>query len=155
MNQHINWSPGVTLEAIEKQVILRAFSFYHGNKTTTSQSLGISIRTLDAKLEKYDLESKEEEKAENERRRKNEEFGRRQRGEGGYYTPTASGDPQPPKLAAPTAKRSEDGDSAAAGPRVESAQGATAKPAVPLPERSKVQTVLPQPHAQGGTRRSR
>ncbi len=54
MNEHVMWSPGVTLEMIEKQVILIAFRFYRGNKTQTAQSLGIAIRTLEAKLEKYE-----------------------------------------------------------------------------------------------------
>jgi DNA-binding NtrC family response regulator len=54
----ILWQPGVTLEDIEKQVIQKAFSFYRGNKTATAKSLGIAIRTLDAKLEKYDKQDK-------------------------------------------------------------------------------------------------
>lgn len=49
----IIWSPGVTLEQIEKQVILKAFSFFDCNKTRTADALGIAVRTLDAKLEKY------------------------------------------------------------------------------------------------------
>ena len=50
----IIWSPGVTLEMIEKQVILMAYKFYQSNKTTTARVLDISIRTLDAKLDKYE-----------------------------------------------------------------------------------------------------
>ena len=49
----INWQPGITLEEIEKQVILKALEFYQGNKTKTALSLGIAVRTLDNKLEKY------------------------------------------------------------------------------------------------------
>lgn len=47
------WQPGVTLDQVEKEVILKALSFYHGNKTVTARALGIAIRTLDNKLEKY------------------------------------------------------------------------------------------------------
>ena len=47
------WQPGKTLESIEREVIQQAFRFYQGNKTATANSLGIAIRTLDAKLEKY------------------------------------------------------------------------------------------------------
>lgn len=53
----ISWQPGMTLESIEKQVILKAFSFYQGNKTKTAQSLGIAIRTLDNKLLSYEGKS--------------------------------------------------------------------------------------------------
>lgn len=57
-----SWSPGVTLEQIERAAIEKAFAFYQKNKTHTANSLGISIRTLDAKLAKYhkdDAEQKE------------------------------------------------------------------------------------------------
>lgn len=47
------WQPGMSLEDVEKEVILKAFRFYQQNKTHTAHSLGIAIRTLDAKLEKY------------------------------------------------------------------------------------------------------
>lgn len=47
------WQPGRTLEEMEKEVILTAMRFYHGNKTHTASALGIAIRTLDNKLAKY------------------------------------------------------------------------------------------------------
>lgn len=49
----INWQPGLTLEDIEKEVILKALSFYHGNKTRTAEALGVAIRTIDNKLARY------------------------------------------------------------------------------------------------------
>jgi transcriptional regulator with PAS, ATPase and Fis domain len=49
----IAWQPGMTLEDMEKQIILKAFRFFNKNKTQTAKSLGIAIRTLDAKLDKY------------------------------------------------------------------------------------------------------
>ncbi len=55
----VQWSPGVTLDAIEKQVILIAFRFYRGNKVATSKALGISVRTLDTKLDNYEQEGKD------------------------------------------------------------------------------------------------
>lgn len=48
------WQPGQTLDDIEKEAILRAFRFYGGNKTKTAQALGISIRTLEGRLESYE-----------------------------------------------------------------------------------------------------
>ena len=53
----INWQPGITLEEIEKEVILKALSFYHGNKTHTAHALGISIRTIQNKLAIYNGEA--------------------------------------------------------------------------------------------------
>ena len=52
MNDVIFASSG-TLEQIEKQVILIRYKSLRENKTQTAQSLGIAIRTLDAKLERY------------------------------------------------------------------------------------------------------
>jgi len=60
MTEQVFWSPGVSLEQIEKDVILKAFRFYRGNKTQCSISLGISIRTLEAKLEKYEQDGKKQ-----------------------------------------------------------------------------------------------
>lgn len=47
------WQPGTTLEGLEREAIETAFRFYEKNKTATAQALGISIRTLDARLETY------------------------------------------------------------------------------------------------------
>lgn len=54
---NVNWVPGMTLDEMEKHCILAAFRFYRENKTQTSIALGISVRTLDTKLEKYTLEA--------------------------------------------------------------------------------------------------
>lgn len=58
----IIWQPGVTLEDIEKQTILKAYSYFDRNKTKTAEALGIAIRTLDAKIAKYEGREPEKEK---------------------------------------------------------------------------------------------
>lgn len=73
MRESVIWSPGQTLDLLEKEVIVKAFRFYHGNKTATSNSLGISIRTLENKLEKYESEAMLQD-AVNERLRKEREY---------------------------------------------------------------------------------
>ena len=76
----MDWQPGTSLDAAEKAIILKAYAFYKQNKTQTAQSLGIAIRTLDTKLERYehenkmDLEKKAVEKA------RHDVFLRKQRG---------------------------------------------------------------------------
>lgn len=74
------WTPGFTLEALEKMAIQQALAFYKGNKTTTANSLGCAIRTLDAKIAKYAEEDKERGRREDERQIKEKEFNERQRG---------------------------------------------------------------------------
>jgi two-component system response regulator FlrC len=47
------WSPGQTLDDIERNVILTALGYHQGNRTHTAKALGISIRTLRNKLADY------------------------------------------------------------------------------------------------------
>jgi hypothetical protein len=56
----ISWQPGMTLEIIEKNAILKAFAYFTMNKTATANALGIAIRTLDSKLKQYSEESERE-----------------------------------------------------------------------------------------------
>jgi hypothetical protein len=56
-----HWQPGITLEEIEKEVILTAMRFFHNNKTHVAQALGVSIRTIQNKMAKYNGEPIEEE----------------------------------------------------------------------------------------------
>jgi DNA-binding NtrC family response regulator len=44
---------GLTLADIERKVILKTLSQLNGNRTRTSESLGISIRTLRNRLRDY------------------------------------------------------------------------------------------------------
>jgi hypothetical protein len=52
MNQ-IHWQPGISLEEVEKQVILAALKFFQQNRTKAAESLGISTRTIQNKLNYY------------------------------------------------------------------------------------------------------
>jgi hypothetical protein len=47
------WRLGMTLQDVEKKVILEAFHYFQNNKTRTAKALDIAIRTLDSKLEQY------------------------------------------------------------------------------------------------------
>ena len=53
----VHWYHGMKLSDVERLVIIRAYSFYGRNKTKTAEGLGISIRTLDARLEEYGLKA--------------------------------------------------------------------------------------------------
>jgi Bacterial regulatory protein, Fis family len=77
----ITWSPGVTIEAIEEQIIKKALAHYRGNKTVTAQSLGISVRTLDNKLEKYFEDQKKNQENADAEKLKRQEFLMRCRGQ--------------------------------------------------------------------------
>lgn len=56
MDNTVIWSPGVSLDTLEKMVIKKAFRFYQQNKVATANALKIAVRTLDNKLERYDQE---------------------------------------------------------------------------------------------------
>ncbi|MEE2000290.1 sigma-54 dependent transcriptional regulator [Alkalimonas sp. MEB108] len=47
---------GVRLDEVEKAVILRTLALNGGNKTDTAQQLGVSVKTLYNKLEKYQFD---------------------------------------------------------------------------------------------------
>lgn len=81
MNDFIIWSPGVTLDQIERQVIEKAFAFFRKNKTQTAQALGIAIRTLENKFERYEKEDAAALEAQAQREQAAADFQRRCRGE--------------------------------------------------------------------------
>lgn len=137
MDNLIMWSPGITLEAIEKQVILAAFRHFKGNHTMTSNALGITAKTLYNKFEKYAEDAKIEKEIQDAEQRKREDFARRARGNvpNNIYTGQASGE------------SSANVSGSAAGVRVEPASGSESQPSLSMPERAKVQSVLPGPVA--------
>lgn len=47
------WQPGISLEQVEKQVILKALNFFQGDKARTAKALNIEIAFLESKLEIY------------------------------------------------------------------------------------------------------
>lgn len=93
MNDQIFWSPGVTLDQIEKLVIKKALIHFRNNKAATASSLGVAVRTIDNKLERYEMEEREERNKEAERKRKDQEFLTRARGQ---YTMPTNHMPTPP-----------------------------------------------------------
>lgn len=157
MNQQIVWTPGVTLEAIEKLVIQKAFIHFAKNKTQTAIALGISIRTLDTKLEGYKQEQREHEarvKAHNERQL---DFQRRARGPARdaagrvieaepAQTEEASGDVN---------SFSEESGETEIGYEMEPADETSAEHALPVSKRKEIQAVPPKNHARDSGRRHR
>lgn len=155
----INWSPGVTLENVEKQTILAAFRHFRGNKTQTAISLGIAIRTLDNKLEQYQAEDTKKEKSKDERDARSRSFLERQRG----FTTSSDGSVQviegAKRNVAPerdvvsgetreTAERAPNGSDAEAGLRMEPVAESVSEQPVPLPLGKEVQSMSPK-HAAG------
>ncbi len=138
------FSPGMTLEALEQQAILSAYAFYRGVKTTTAQSLGISVKTLGDKLERYgqidtERKSRDAEKAEHRAR----ELHAARFGRPAVQTTESEHDEQ------------AHGDAPYAGVRSQSAAKASEEQRLPLSEREKVQGVLhgkSSPHRSSGRR---
>lgn len=150
VEQYISWSPGMTLEAIEKQVILKAFQFFNNNKTTTASALGIAIRTLDSKLDKYKIEEEESRVKHERERQRREEFQIRSRG----IARDADGRPiGAVAQSAPTSPQQIHNTNA--GVRVESAIDLSAKQSLPVHESEKVQKVLHGQAPASGSRKNR
>lgn len=144
MNQ-ISWTPGVTIAAIEQDIIQAAFSFYRGNKTATAQSLGISIRTLDNKLERYAQEQKGFEDREAEQRKRREEFLARSRGvHAGQFDTAATPFFVPPN-----------GSQTPAGFHSQPIANAAAESAVPVSQSAEVQGLLSKKPTEAGALKRR
>jgi hypothetical protein len=135
MNPNFNWTPGMKLEMIEKWAILQAFRFYRGNKTSTAQALGIAIRTLDNKLDKYKEDDELLKVVDDERRQEREDFALRQRG----ITRNQQG-------CAVFPQNQANGNGASSGLRMESFANASEEHSMPMPKRKEVQG-LPSEHA--------
>lgn len=54
MSKH--YSVGMTLRDSEKEIIIDCLRFFHGNKSMTARSLGISKRGLDGKIKDMEIE---------------------------------------------------------------------------------------------------
>jgi hypothetical protein len=147
----IFWTPGITLENVEEQVIKAAFKFYHSNKTATANALKISIRTLDSKLEKYEHDAKLRSIAADQQRARDRDYLERARGPkqiNGFATSTPQKDEQ-------IGGGATDMHGAAAGLCLEPTKEAAPEQQVPVPIKQEVQKVLPQQPAARSSQRAR
>lgn len=138
MDPTVYWSPGMTLDSLEQLVIAKAFKHYHGNKTATANSLGIAIRTLENKLEKYEMEEIEKEEQNAARRTEREFQLARARGIN-------------PSTAVSAGVLPKTGE----GLRPQSIANVSAQQAVPVSVGVQVQGVLPKSTPQNNPRKSR
>lgn len=138
------WSPGMTLDIVEKMIILKAYSHFKNNKTATAGSLGIAIRTLDAKLDRYKMEQDQEEKRKLDDQARREAFLARQRGN----PPNNVGLPHQPQIQKPVEATSSMHNTQR-GVRMESAAIASAQPEVSMSQREEVQAMLSSSNPKG------
>lgn len=134
----IFWAPGVTLEAIEKQVILKAYQWFRGNATQTAIALGVSEKTIRNKLEQYEHEG-----------RKQQEFEDRELAERQRQLNRARGI----AVADPEAGASVHG--ASSGVHAQPAVETRSQHSVPVSEPQKVQEVLSSKASAGREHRRR
>lgn len=132
---NVNWVPGITLESMEKACILQALKFYRGNKSQTAVALGVSVKTIDNKLEKYEKDGQLERERYDREKVEREKIYRRFRGipEDAVLEESQSG-----------VYRAD------AGVHMEPAPEISAQQAVPVSESKEVQSVLPKPAAARG-----
>lgn len=146
MVQHeIVWGPGITLDAIEKMVIIKAFAFFKKNKTHTANALGIAIKTLDNKLSRYEHEEKMESERLSHVARRREEDLARHRGN----PPNNFGIPFSPNQVSPRLPDTRPGF------RMESITNAGEKQTMSLQERQEVQKVSSESPSQSSKERRR
>lgn len=164
---NVNWVPGMTLDEMEKNCILAAIRFYRGNKTQTAQALGISIRTLDHKIERYEADAREQQQRAEDRKRNDAATLERLRGKklteqfgiGSSSQWARDGRNADDGIGEATADK-EGGETSEApsgatptGVSMEPSSDIGAKPTVPMSQRGEVQKVLPRQAAAGSARR--
>jgi hypothetical protein len=125
----IQYEPGMTIDSAEQEIIEQAFRFYRNNKIQTCASIGISLRTLDTKLETY-------ERIRNERGLQDTKL----EAERANFLERARG-------TAPSGYANE-------RPRVESTPQFPTEQPVPVPEQKEIQEVLPEHTSKGGRKRT-
>jgi len=77
----IIWSPGMSLEDIEEQIIEKAYNHYNKNVETTSNSLKISMEKLQEKIKKFADKQQEVNHTLEMEKKKYEDYLRRARGQ--------------------------------------------------------------------------
>lgn len=154
---NVNWAPGITLEQMEKSCILAALRFYRGNKTQTAHALGIAIRTLDHKIEKYEADAKAEEERKKQSESDRQAILNRMRGipnQNGYgFIPPINSNPTVANANNGQSHQESDASSSVVktdpGVRIQPASNAPAQPAMSMSQRQEVQSVLPGPTGSG------
>lgn len=166
---NVNWVPGITLDEMEKHCILAAFRFYRYNKTATASALGITSRTLDNKLERYEVDAKAERDRAAARKRTDAETLAKFRGPklteqfgvGGsdQWAPDSTKPPQRNRAGEAEAAWRETsgqaGSETSTGVSVQPTAEAGAEHPLPVSQRSQVQAVLPKQASHGGHRSGR
>lgn len=147
-----SWMPGKTLEQIEKEAIQQAFKFYQGNKTQTAASLGIAIRTLDSKLEKYEAERIDHEKRMKDADEREKLFRDRSRGNVAAINAAAN---SPLRQPTQEARTIQNGDGTSPGVRMESSQEVTSEHAMSMSKREEVQGLSSRSASSSNTKRAR
>lgn len=135
----ITWQPGLSLEEVEKHCILQALRFFNNNKSQTAIALGITVKTIDNKLERYENDRARLEAGERARDIKNTEYLRRARGVG-FQIPNEGQAGLP---------------SAGTGVHVEPTLQNSPQQPVSVPKREEVQSVLPKHSTQSGSGKRR
>lgn len=146
---NIKWQPGMTLEAVEKEVILQCFRYYKGNRKNAAQALGISDKTIYNKIEQYQAEGKAKEDAvalADEERRAwalRARFGANGKA-GRNPVDRIPSDAFADAVADEAAAGVQDGDDSQPGMGMESAPGLPPKQTVPVPLGKEVQGLPPR-----------
>lgn len=140
--QHNGWCPGMSLAEVERETILLALHHYNKNKTAAAQCLGISVRTLDGRLEQYEKEVTERKQREQEKAARDAAFLKRCQ-HGNLDAPKAAELPANADVALN------------GGAEVQPPPSIPPRQSMPVSEREDVRNVLSRSSPSSGSRRAR
>lgn len=94
----LQWHPSLRGDALERWNIERHLNYHNGVKAKAAYAIGINVRTLETKLDKYAIDDSESTHREQQRKKEKEDFLLRCRGQHPDQRPDAKRpgrDPQP------------------------------------------------------------
>lgn len=53
MKRTVTWRKGITIKEVEKEIYLRSLEMNKGDKRKVAESLGVSVKTVFNKINKY------------------------------------------------------------------------------------------------------
>lgn len=108
LNKPLHWSPGVSIDEVLRQVVLKAVHFYRGDKAAAARSIDVPIAYIEEKLLQHDVQQKAYEQKISEIKNRQLAFVERSRGIHAkppsapvpeVVYPLAGGEPKEPKRA--------------------------------------------------------
>lgn len=73
MNHNVFWTPGMSLEILTEQIVVKAVAVYKGDRVVAARTLGLTVEDLESKLASVEAKAEASRVIIEDQRRKNTE----------------------------------------------------------------------------------